>query len=85
MEQRWRLASCLSREEVVFVLDLCLMCVCMMWAALTSPCFMDLCMALDLTAARLIYTALVHACQILLFSSLSPPLWRQTEIARWGK
>lgn len=35
---------------------------------------MDLYMALDLTAARLIYTPLTHACQISLCLSLFLPL-----------
>lgn len=74
MELRWRFTSLLSVEEVVLELDLCLMCMCMMWAALTSSCFMDLYMALDLAAARLIYTPLTHACQISLCLSLFLPL-----------
>lgn len=60
---------------------------------------MDLYMAVDLTAARLIYTPLTHACQISLHlsiplslsvslhRSLSLPLLSKdrAEIAWWGK
>ena len=50
---------------------------------------MDLYMALDLTAARLIYTPLTHACQIslCLSLSLSSSLLSEdrAEIAWWGK